>query len=125
MSLEAKGSKRFKEYRKFDYLKNQIMIYIVEEHLNLEAKLGMAVGFDSSYSISGSDKMLGYESMPLSHVRSIKDEAPRFCHVGCEEELLHDRVCSIGNLCLRHRHISNEVHRAHLISAIRTIQING
>ena len=125
MSLEAKESKRFKEYRQFDYLKNRRMIYIVEEHLNLEAKLGVAVGFDSSYSINDSDQMLGYESLSLSHVRSIKDEAPRFCHIVCEEESSRDRVCSIKNRHPRHCHTSNEVHRAHLISAIRTIQING
>ena len=67
--------------RQFDYLKNSRMIYIVEEHLNLYAKLGVAVGFDSSSSINGSDEMLQCESLLLSRIRLIRDEAPRFRHV--------------------------------------------
>ena len=62
------------------------MIYIVEEHLNLLAKLGIVIGFDSSSSINGLGETPGCESLSLSRVRSIRDEAPRFCHVACEEE---------------------------------------
>ena len=57
------------------------MLYIVEEHVYLEAKLGVAVGFGSSSSINGSDEMLGFESLSLSRVRLIEDGALRFCHV--------------------------------------------
>ena len=57
-AMEARDSRNLVS-RQFDYSKNAIMIYIVEEHLNFYAKLGVAVGFDSSSSINGSDKMLG------------------------------------------------------------------
>ena len=57
----------------------------------------MAVGFDSSSSINESDEMHGCESLLLSRVCSIEDEAHRFCHIVHEEELLGDRVRLIGN----------------------------
>ena len=46
----------------------------------------MAVVLNSSYSINDLDEMLGCESLSLSHICSIGDEAPRFLHVVCEEE---------------------------------------
>ena len=73
------------------------MIYIVEEHLNLYGKLGVAVGFDSSSSINNSDETFGCELLPLSCVCSIEDEVPRFREATCEEELSCDRFRSIKN----------------------------
>ena len=78
----------------------------------------MAIGFVFSSSINRSYEMLGCESLPLSLVCSIKDEALRFCHVACEEEVLRDRVRSIVNRCLRCRHTSIKVHWLHLISIV-------
>ena len=57
----------------------------------------MAIGLDSSSSINGSNEMLGCKLLPLNRVRLIGDQAPRFCHVACEEESSHDRVYLIGN----------------------------
>ena len=64
------------------------MLYIVEEHVYLWAKLGMSIGFGSSSSINGSDEMLGCESLPLSCVHLIEDGALKFGRVACEEETL-------------------------------------
>ena len=72
--LEARDSRILVSIQ-FDYLKNPRMIYIVKEHLNLYAKLGMSIALESLSSINGSDEMLGYESLSLSRVRSIKDFA--------------------------------------------------
>ena len=101
------------------------MLYTVKEPVYSYADLGVAVRFDSSSSINGLDEMLGYESLLLSHVCLIGDEAPTFRHLACKEELSRDRVCLIGNRCLRYRHVSIEVHWAHLILAVITPQING
>ena len=60
----------------------------------------MTIGFGSSSSINGSDKMLGWESLSLIHVRSIKDGALRFFHVVREEEASHDLVFSDCELTL-------------------------
>ena len=57
----------------------------------------MAVGFDSSYSINVTDETLRCESLLLSRVHLIGDEAPIFHHVLCEEESSRDRVYLIGN----------------------------
>ena len=62
----------------FDYSKYPRILYIVEEHAYLLAKLGVAIGFGSSCSINGSDEMLGCELLPLSCVRSIEDGVLRF-----------------------------------------------
>ena len=59
---------------------------MIEEHMYLLAKLGVAVGLGSSSSINDSDERLECESLPLSHIRSIKDEALRICHIAREEE---------------------------------------
>ena len=83
--------------RQFNYMKTLRMIYIVKEHLNLWEKLSMVVGFDSLSSINGSNETLGYESLPLSRVHSIGDEAPTLCHVACKEESSRERVCPIRN----------------------------
>ena len=80
----------------------------------------MAIGFDSSCSINGSDEMLEYESLPLSRVCLIRDEGPRFRHITCEEEFSHDRVRLIKNQRMGYHHASIEVHRAHLISTVIT-----
>ena len=85
----------------------------------------MAVRFGSSSSINGSNETLRCELLPLSRVHLIKDGSLRFCHVAHEEEALHDCVCPIVNRHLRCRHGSIEVHRAHLISAIIILQMNG
>ena len=97
---------------------------MVEEHVYLQAKLGVTVGFGSSSSVNGSDEMLGCESLPLSHAHSIKDGALRFCHIAHEEETSHNRVCLIVNQHLRCRHVSIKVHRAHLISAVINLHMN-
>ena len=52
------------------------MSFIVEEHVYLEADLGVAIGFGSSSSMNGSNEMFGCESLSLSHVPLIKDGAP-------------------------------------------------
>ena len=111
--------------KQFDYSKNPKIFYIVEEHVNLLAKLGVAVGFDSSSSINSSNEMLGCKLLPLSRVCLIGDEAPRFCHVACEEESSRDRVYSIGNRHPRYRHASIKVHGVHLILVVISLQING
>ena len=116
---------RIEMSKEFDYSKHPWMVYIVEEHANLQAKLDMAIGFDSSSSMNSWDERLGSESLPFSHVCLIGDEAPKFGHVGCEEESLHDRIRLIGNQRLRYHHTSVEVHHAHLISVVITLQING
>ena len=77
------------------------MLYIIEEHVYLYAKFGVFVRFGASSSINGSDEMLGYESLRLSHVCSIEDVALKFCHGVPEEEASRDRVCRIVNRRLR------------------------
>ena len=94
------------------------MLYIVKEHVYLYADLGLGVRFRSSSSINGLDKTFGYKSLPLSHIRSIKDGALRFFHVAHEEEASRDHVRPIRNQRLRCRHASIEVHRASLISTV-------
>ena len=84
----------------------------------------MIVGFGSSSSINGSDETLGCKSLPLSHVRSIKDGALKFYHVAHEEEALRDCVSLIINQRERCHHTFIEVHRGHLISDIITLQMN-
>ena len=73
------------------------MIYIVEEQLNLKAKLGVAIGFHSLSSIKSSDEILGCKLLSLHYIRLIGDEAPRLRHVACEEESPCDPVHLIGN----------------------------
>ena len=63
--------------KELDNSKQLRMFYIIEEHVYLWAELSMTVGFDSSSSINGSDKMLGWELFPLSYVCLIKDGAPK------------------------------------------------
>ena len=64
------------------------MLYIVEEHVYLYVKLGVAVGFGSSSSINGLDEMLGCEYLPLSRVCSIKDRTLEFCCIVYKEKAL-------------------------------------
>ena len=71
------------------------MLYIIKEHVYLLAKLGLAVGPGSSSSINGSDETLGCESLPLSHIRSMEDEALKFVHVAREEEASCNRSLEI------------------------------
>ena len=97
--------------KKFDYSKHPRMIYIVEEHVYLYAKLAMTIGFGSSSSIQGSDETLGYQSLPLSHVCLIKDRALRFCHILREEEASCDLVHPIVNRRLRFLDGSSNVGR--------------
>ena len=52
----------------------------------------MAIGFDSSSSINGSDEILGYKSLSLSHFCSIEDIVLRFFHVMRKEEAMRDLV---------------------------------
>ena len=85
----------------------------------------MVVGFGSSSSINGSDKMRGCESLSLNHVRSIKDGALKFFHLAREEEALHDCVRPIENRRLRCGHASIEVHQVYIISTVITPQIDG
>ena len=86
--------------------------------------MGVVVGFDSSSSINSSDETLGCESLPLSCICSIGDEVPRFHYVACDEESSHNHVRLIGNQCPTYCYASIEVHQAHLISVIITLQIN-
>ena len=81
----------------------------------------MTVGFGYLASINGLDEILGCESLPLSHVCSIKDGALRFCHIARAEEASCDHVCLIGNRCLRCGNASSEVHQAYLISVVITL----
>ena len=83
------------------------------------------IGFSSSSSINGLEETLGCESLPLSRIRSIKDEVLRFYQVVREEAGSRDLVRSIVNQCLRCCHASIEVYREYLISAIITIQMNS
>ena len=86
----------------------------------------MAVRFGSSFSINGSDEMLGYKSLPLSRVGSIKDEALKFCQVAREEDALRDLVHLIVNRHLRFldgssnpRHYNSSNERSRLIHLIK------
>ena len=81
----------------------------------------MTIRLGSSYSINGSDEMLGCESLPLSYVRSIEEGALRFCHIVREEEASRDRVRPIKNRRLRFYHVFIEVYKVSLISAIITL----
>ena len=54
----------------------------------------MAITFGSSSLINGLDEMLGYESLPLSHIRMIKDGVLILCHVARVEEASLDCVCT-------------------------------
>ena len=85
----------------------------------------MAIGFGSSSSINGLDETLECESLTLSYVHSIEDEALKFCHIVHEEEALRNRVRPIVNQRLRCRHTSTKVHRVYLILANITLQMNG
>ena len=42
----------------FDSSKHQRIVYIVQEHMYIEAKLGVAVGFGILFSINGTDETL-------------------------------------------------------------------
>ena len=85
----------------------------------------MAIGFGYSSSMNSSNEMLGCKSLSLSCVRSIEDEALKFCHIAREEEASRDRVSMIRNQRLRCHHASIKVHQAYLISTVITIQMNG
>ena len=85
----------------------------------------MTVRFGYSLSNNGLDETLRCESLPLSRVHLIKDGALGFFHVMREEEMLCDRVYPIVNRRVRCRQASIKVHRAPLISAIITPQMNG
>ena len=98
------------------------MLYIVQEHVYLEAHLGVAVGFGSSSSINGSHETHGCESFSLSRVHLIEEGALRFCHIEHEEEASRDRVRPIVNRRRRCRHASTDVHQVHLISAVKTLR---
>ena len=76
----------------FDSLKHARMLYIVKEHVYLQAKLGKTIGFGSSSSVNGSNETFGCELLPLSHDHLIEDGALRFYHVAREEEASHDCV---------------------------------
>ena len=84
----------------------------------------MAIRFGSSSSINRLDETLGCKSLTLSRIRSIEDVALRFGHVAHDEEASHDLVCSIVNQRLRCRHESIEFHRANLLSAVLSLQMN-
>ena len=68
--------------------------------------------------------MSGCELSLLSPIRPIEDEALIFHHVSREEEALSDVHHSIFTSCLGFCHMSLEVHRVHLISAVITPQMN-
>ena len=59
--------------RKFDWSKNQRMMYNVKEHLNLYGKLGVTVGSRFNSSINDTDETLGFESLRLSRFCWIRD----------------------------------------------------
>ena len=84
----------------------------------------MAIGFGISSSINGYDEFLGCKSLHLICVCSIKDGVLRFCHIAREEETLRNayRLIFIGSS--RCVHVSTEVHRSLLISAVLTPQMN-
>ena len=69
------------------------MLYILEQHVYLQAKFSMSVGFDSSSSINGLDEALGCKFFSLSRICLIKD----FCHVAREEEASRDSIHLIKN----------------------------
>ena len=56
----------------------------------------MVIPFGSSSSINGSSEMLGWESLLLSYVHSIKDGALRFCHIAREGASRY-LICPIMN----------------------------
>ena len=97
------------------------MLYIIEEHANIEAKLGVTARCASSSSINGSDERLGLESLPLICVCLIKDGVFIFRHVVGEEEASGNtcRLIFIG--CSRFVHISMGVYQMLFILAIITL----
>ena len=118
--------------KQFDYLKHPRMVYIIEEHAYIYAKLGVVIGFGSSSSTNGSNEKLGFESLQLSRVLSIEDGTLRFRHVSREKEVSRDLVRLILNWCLRfsygssnpnHYNSSNE--RPILIHLIKWIVIRS
>ena len=52
--------------KQFDYSNYPRMISNVEEHLNLQGKLGVTVRSRFNSSINGSDEMSGFKSLRLS-----------------------------------------------------------
>ena len=78
----------------------------------------MAVGFNSSSSMNGSNETIGCKSLLLSRIRSIGEEAPTFFHVVCKEEPLRDPFRLIVNPHLRYCHASIKALQAHIILAV-------
>ena len=76
----------------------------------------MIVGFGSSSSINDSNEMLGCEFLSLSHIRSIEDRVPRFCHVTREEEALRDLIRLILNRCLKFSNGSSNTGRCNSLN---------
>ena len=81
----------------------------------------MDIGFGFSSSINGSDKMLGYESLPLSRVRSIEDGALSFFHIVREEEELLNvrRLIFIKHICLMSLAYILLKNQAHMLDDLR------
>ena len=84
--------------KQFDYSKYPRIAYIVEEHVYMWAKLGVAVGFGISFSINDSNETSGCESLYLSFFRLIEDVALRFHHVVREEETSRN-TCRLIFMC--------------------------
>ena len=84
----------------------------------------MAVGFDVSSSITGSNEMLGFKSLHISHVNSMKDRALKFHQIAHEEEMLHNVRHLIFIRCYGCIHVSTGVHWSALISIVITPQMN-
>ena len=61
--------------KQFNCLKHPRVLYVVEEHAYVYAKLGVTVRCDVSSSINGLDETLGGDSLPLSRICSIEDGA--------------------------------------------------
>ena len=67
--------------RQFDYSKNPVRIYNVEEHVNLQDKLGVTVGSRFNSLINGFYETSGFELLRLSRMYWILDGQSRFCHI--------------------------------------------
>ena len=101
------------------------MLYIVEEHVYIYSKLGVAVRCVASSSIKNSYEIIVCESLSLSHVCLIEDRVLRFCNVVREEEMTRNacRLIFIARSgCV---YVSIGVHQVLLILVFRTPQMNG
>ena len=81
--------------KQFDLLKNPRIYFCVEEHFDFIGNFGHSRPMRRFDLINSSNFTSFGESMSLSRIRPIHNEASRLCHIARKEETSFDVVCLI------------------------------